>query len=232
MLSTLPGSSLVSVRLSLPAVRPAQIELVQLVAHNLRAPLGRAVADELVVEKLQPAAIDFFRLRRGMRHGLGRSSRRVCHMHWTINQQPRRTQRLSTRLRTHLAARRRIRSQDEPTACAEFARRTLSSEQESQARPCVHLLRLVVKRRALRRLHRPEENQACPDSAKHVPVASDRPLSRTSEARPPRTQRPPSPPSASMKASPSPCTAGSTTRARAASCCFPSFATAPAPCRA
>ena len=52
-------------QVQLAAMRPAQVELVKLVAHNLRAPLRRAVPDELVVEKLEPAAIDLFRFGEG-----------------------------------------------------------------------------------------------------------------------------------------------------------------------
>ena len=47
-------------------MRTAQIELVKLVAHNLGAPLRRAVADELVVEKLEPAAVHLFGFGGGM----------------------------------------------------------------------------------------------------------------------------------------------------------------------
>src|SRR5579872_841114 len=71
----------------LAAVRAAQVELVELVPHDLRTPLSRAVTDELVVEKLQPAAVDFLGLWRWMRHGLRGGGRRIRHMHWTINQQ-------------------------------------------------------------------------------------------------------------------------------------------------
>ena len=51
--------------ISFAAVRAAQVELVKLVAHNLRAPLRGAVAGELVVEKLEPAAVNLFRFGRG-----------------------------------------------------------------------------------------------------------------------------------------------------------------------
>ena len=48
-------------------MRTAQVELVKLVAHNLRAPLRSLVAGELLIEKLNPAAVDLFGLGRGMR---------------------------------------------------------------------------------------------------------------------------------------------------------------------
>jgi hypothetical protein len=54
-------------QVQLAAVRAAQKELIKLVAHNLRAAFRGLVAGELVIEKLDPAAVDFFRLGRGMR---------------------------------------------------------------------------------------------------------------------------------------------------------------------
>ena len=51
----------------LARVRTAQIKLVKLVAHNLGAALGRAVANQFVVKKLQPAAIKLFRFLGRMR---------------------------------------------------------------------------------------------------------------------------------------------------------------------
>ena len=64
----------------LAPVRPAQVELVELIAHNLRAAFRGAVPDELVIEKLEPAAVDLFRLGRGMRDAVLR-----CHTDWTIH---------------------------------------------------------------------------------------------------------------------------------------------------
>ena len=49
------------------AVRTAQIELAKLIADDLRAALRGMVPRELLVEKLNPAAVDFFGFRRGMR---------------------------------------------------------------------------------------------------------------------------------------------------------------------
>jgi hypothetical protein len=54
-------------QVELAAVRTAQVELIKLVAHNFGAALWRLVACELVVEKLNPAAVDLFRLGRWMR---------------------------------------------------------------------------------------------------------------------------------------------------------------------
>jgi hypothetical protein len=47
-------------------VRTAQVELVKLVAHNLVAEFGGVVPCELLIQKLNPAAVDFLCLRRGM----------------------------------------------------------------------------------------------------------------------------------------------------------------------
>ena len=65
-LTTLPGSSRGEREVELAAVGTAQIELVKLVAHDFAAALRRAVASELVVEKMNPAAVDFFRFGGGM----------------------------------------------------------------------------------------------------------------------------------------------------------------------
>jgi hypothetical protein len=54
-------------QIELAAVRAAQVELVKLVAHNLGAALRGVVAGELLIEKLNPAAVDLFRLGRGTR---------------------------------------------------------------------------------------------------------------------------------------------------------------------
>jgi hypothetical protein len=61
-------------------VRTAQVELVELVAHDFGAALRGAVADELIIEKLEPAAVDFFCFWRGMRGVVFR-----CHTDWTIH---------------------------------------------------------------------------------------------------------------------------------------------------
>jgi hypothetical protein len=53
-------------QVELAAVRAAQVELVELVAHNLGAAFRCLVAGELVIEKLDPAAVDLFGLKRGM----------------------------------------------------------------------------------------------------------------------------------------------------------------------
>ena len=68
--------------IELSAVWASQIELIELVADNLRAALRRTVANELIVEKLEPAAIDFFRFGRGMGNGAGLGR----HTLWTIHQ--------------------------------------------------------------------------------------------------------------------------------------------------
>ena len=65
----------------LSAMRPAQIELIELVAHDLGAAFRGAVPDELFIEKLEPAAVDFFSLRRGM----WGAARIRCHTDWTIH---------------------------------------------------------------------------------------------------------------------------------------------------
>ena len=54
-------------QVQLAPVRPPQVELVQLVANHLRPPLRVVVPREFVVEKLDPPAVDLFRLRCGMR---------------------------------------------------------------------------------------------------------------------------------------------------------------------
>ena len=70
------------------AVRPAQVELVKLVAHDFRAPLGRAVPVELLVKEADPAAKDFFGLgcRMGLIVGAGWGLGLVAIRVWTINQ--------------------------------------------------------------------------------------------------------------------------------------------------
>jgi hypothetical protein len=64
-------------------VRTAQVDLIQLVAYNLAAALRGTVADEFVVEELNPAAVDLFGFRRGAGGG-DRSS--ASHTLLTIEQ--------------------------------------------------------------------------------------------------------------------------------------------------
>src|ERR1700722_20074159 len=64
------------------AVGPTQIDLRQLVAHDLAAALLGAVLQELFVEKANPATIDFF----GFGSGMGDDDFRRGHMALTINQ--------------------------------------------------------------------------------------------------------------------------------------------------
>jgi hypothetical protein len=64
----------------LAPVRTAQVELVELVAHDFGAAFRGAVTDELIIEKLEPAAVDFFCFRRGMGDVVVRG-----HTDWTIH---------------------------------------------------------------------------------------------------------------------------------------------------
>src|ERR1039458_6515111 len=65
-------------------MRAAQVDLVKLITHNLRATLRRLMPRKLIVQKRDPPAVNFLCFRRRMR-----GSHFVVHTHWTIYQSSR-----------------------------------------------------------------------------------------------------------------------------------------------